>query len=44
MELVSVALDKFESSVNSDSIQTSAGIDGRMQKFESSVNSDSIQT
>ena len=35
---------KFESSVNSDSIQTICINNGSLEKFESSVNSDSIQT
>ena len=34
----------FESSVNSDSIQTSIGLEFALSQFESSVNSDSIQT
>ena len=35
---------RFESSVNSDSIQTGASKDVARELFESSVNSDSIQT
>ncbi len=35
---------RFESSVNSDSIQTIRKAFGQNFKFESSVNSDSIQT
>ena len=34
----------FESSVNSDSIQTGHKAEQHAQRFESSVNSDSIQT
>ena len=34
----------FESSVNSDSIQTFKSTGRELQAFESSVNSDSIQT